>query len=212
MEFIMKGKSKVRIRDIFVYGLASIGANYIASLLGMHTLRGLIGPMLLKTAQISHTLFYFLCYLLNLPPVLFLSLFVSYFVLKRIIPKQYAPSDTLKDGMKKVLVTVLPGEIGRLILCSRYVGIMNDGGRFGYIPSVLYDTIYIGLTNRHEPIRQLGEILWQDRLWYFVFYMIYLCIYLCLILFLCNKIWKNAEQDGKDMIFHERYQSKPKLY
>ena len=114
--------------------------------------------------------------------------------------------------MKKALITVLPGEIGRLILCSRYVGIMNDGGRFGYIPSVLYDTIYIGLTNRHEPIRQLGEILWQDRLWYFVFYMIYLCIYLCLILFLCNKIWKNAERDGKDMIFHERYQSKPKLY
>lgn len=36
MQFIMKGKSKVRIRDIFVYGLASIGANYIATLLGMH--------------------------------------------------------------------------------------------------------------------------------------------------------------------------------
>ena len=36
MQFIMKGKSTVRIGDIFVYGLVSIGANYIASLLGMH--------------------------------------------------------------------------------------------------------------------------------------------------------------------------------
>ena len=208
----MKGKSGIRIRDILVYGLVTIGANYIASLLGMYAFNGIIGPMLLKTAQVSPALFYFLCYLFIFPSVLFVSLLISYFALKRIIPKQYAPSDTLRNGMKKALVTVLPGEIGRYILCSHYVGILNDGGRFGYIPSVLYDAIYIRLTDRHEQIRQLGEIAWQDRLWYFVFYMLYLGIYLCFILFLFSKIWKNAERDSKDMIVHERYQSKPKFY
>ncbi|PWM65641.1 MAG: hypothetical protein DBX61_09605 [Clostridiales bacterium] len=204
----MKTKNGVRPQDLIIYAVITLAANYAASALGYYILKA---ATVLEITEFSNVLSVIFSCVIIIPLIFITSITIITFYLKKVIPMQYEPTDTRAKGLKKALIMILPGEILRLIICSRYDSILNSSF-FSYITSILYELTYLKWTNRFREVLLSGKLAFQDYLGYFICYIIYFSVYLCIILFICSKIWKSAQVDWQDSIFHDRYISRPKFF
>ena len=152
----MRGESKVKkiLPNAALYTLVLFASNFIAAYLaqvwidGIHQLmQGLIKEVSVEYRDALYLLFYLAGFIIP-----FLSL-------KKLLEKRMhtVAEDGRRQGwIKSALLIMLPGEIIRFALCFSVLGKFEKGGFFAVIPTVLFDTYWLGWTNRYVAVRAMG--------------------------------------------------------
>ena len=190
-------KKKISVDKMFLYGVLTLFANYIASWLGLLIPSTLFGG--LTTA--STTVINIVGIVTVFPLTFFFAWGICYFVFfKRHFPAIYEKSEYPKLWLKKTVLLILPGEIIRFFACLFSLGFSGSTGMFALIPTYLFELTYLKWFDRSDSVRQMGEFIFADYVAYTICYLIYILIYLIGIFFICKKIWKKTKEDYDDLI------------
>lgn len=194
-------KRDIRFRDIALYALLALIANYVASLVSYWLLAFLaqtLGKTVLPNGSASF--FSIIAALIALPLTVFFAAALLYLLLGHIISPLYESDAPPRRWLSKSLCILLPGELLRFFICLPTVGMLSRAGRFAIAPTLLFDAVYPDLSGRAYAIRQLGELIASDHLAYTVCYLIYAALYFFVLLAICRRFWLKGKQMHEDMI------------
>lgn len=187
----------VPVVSVFLYVLMTLGANYVASWLGLAIPRLMIGRSAGSLSQTQINLFGIITIV---PITLLVTWLLLFWMMKRSFQKLYEPSEDSRLWLKKALVFVLPGELFRYFVCLPTLGIFDGAGMFSALVTDLFDSVYLPKVDRVYAVRQLGERVFSDYAGYTLCYLIYLLVHLAGVLFLCKCIWKKWQEEYDDLI------------
>ncbi len=122
-------------------------------------------------------------------------LLLFYRFIRTAIPRYYNEDSFWKSAT----FLLLPGELLRFTLSLPGLGI---GGVYAFPASLLFEWVWLPITGRMEPVRQLGEFVWHDCLGYFLCYYAYFAVYTIILLFLYRRAWYISAmmvEDGVDL-------------
>lgn len=199
-------RKKVTANKVFLYGVLTLFANYIASWLGLLIPRMLFGGLATASVTVINTVGIVTVF----PLTLFFAWGVIYLVFfRRQFSNFYEPSEYSNLWLKKAVFLTLPGEIFRFFACLITLGFSDSTGMFAAIPTYLFEMTYLKWFDRAYEVRQMGEYVFADFLGYTICYLVYFLIHLLGIFLISKIVWKKAKEEHDDLI---RPETKVKYY
>lgn len=193
-------KYKVKITSMLLYAIALFLSNYAAYFVAS-MLVGLIQPISDKIPYALLIIFAFAIYIIIGFSVPSLTIFVLF---KRVVEKQYTPSEDSFFWIKSFANLVLPAEFIRFLACQFTLGQINTTGAFAFLPSLLFESTYLRFTGRSEQIRQnFLEYNFADFAIYALCFLVYLAIHLAIVVFIYKHFWFRAKRDRDDLIVYD---------
>ena len=193
-------KYKVKITSMLLYAIALFLSNYAAYFVAS-MLVGLIQPISDKIPYALLIIFAFAIYIIIGFSVPSLTIFVLF---KRVVEKQYTPSEDSFFWIKSFANLVLPAEFIRFLACQFTLGQINTTGAFAFLPSLLFESTYLRFAGRSEQIRQnFLEYNFADFAIYALCFLVYLAIHLAIVVFIYKHFWFRAKRDRDDLIVYD---------
>lgn len=131
-------------------------------------------------------------------PILVITLY-----LKTVIPSLYTTSGGRLRWLGDCAAMILPAEGLRYLACAYSLGITNHTGIFSPLPTLLFERIYLYLSNRRDEVRYKGNFIPADHAAYAACYLWYAAVYLFVLALICRHLWLQAEKDRRDLVIYE---------
>ena len=186
--------------SIFAYGIVSLVVNVAA--LGVYiVLVGILRNPMFNSIRQS----VFVGFLLtNIPMLAAAALTMLYFVKSKIIGDQYKHSEGKHHWLRNFLIFVLPGEVFRFLISLIDLGHTGGTGKITFVPSFIFENIYIYLTGSNKRVRMELQYIATDYIAYIGCYLLYLIVYCSLLMIPYYLLWKKAEFERNELIRYRR--------
>jgi len=186
--------------SIFAYGIVSLVVNVAA--LGVYiVLVGILRNPMFNSIRQS----VFVGFLLtNIPMLAAAALTMLYFVKSKIIGDQYKHSEGKHHWLRNFLIFVLPGEVFRFLISLIDLGHTGGTGKITFVPSFIFENIYIYLTGSNKRVRMELQYIAADYFAYIGCYLLYLIVYCSLLMIPYYLLWKKAEFERNELIRYRR--------
>lgn len=196
----MKKSYNVRVTSMLLYAVTLFLSNYLAYFMAVMTV-SLFLPLVEVIPAMLLSIFVFAIYILIGFAIPFVAIYVFF---KFTVEKQYAPSEDKYCWVKCCVRLILPAEIVRFLACQITLGQINEAGAFAFLPSLLFESVYLLLTGRSEQVRQnFLQYNFSDFAVYALCYLMYVAIHLALIMIIYRHFWLKAQRDREDLIINE---------
>jgi len=193
--------TRFTMRNILIFGIVTLCSNFVGTYVGSRILNVLLLPFV----KLPAVWFNLIGVLIMCPVILFLSYLVIFFHFKKVVPNHYIAHEDKYLWLKNCLIFTVPGEIFRMILCTFSLGQIKSTGMFGYLPTMMFEYIYLDLSGRSNAVRLELDLIFGDFVAFILCYLVYAAVYMVLLAWIYRFFWKKREKERLSLMGENAY-------